>query len=364
MESIAIDVDAAKLGDIKAFERLINQTRNMVTSIAFAIVKDVDASEEVAQQVYISCWQNLHTLKSNGSFLPWVRQSVRYSALNYLRDNKTNKRESSEQATIVIDALESGDLPPDSMLERLEQQQLVNIALESLSSESKEILLLYYREQQSTQQVARLLELREDNVRQKLARARAKIKTELLERLGTAILSTAPTVTFTSLTIGSVLNSPKAAATSAVASSSVTSKLSWLFSGAMLSAFFAAFVVYFSASLPLKTMSSEQRKQQLKRVRNKTVVWVLLSGVLLSLSYEFTSGGLGPIAAYTIFAAGLFKLMQLSQQLIIEDQDEHKTKAELHALRWQRLCAKVGLYAGILIGFTGLIIGLIGAGRL
>ena len=51
------DVLLAMKGDNNAFTRLIQASRNTISSIALAIVKDLDASEEVAQQVYIQCWQ-------------------------------------------------------------------------------------------------------------------------------------------------------------------------------------------------------------------------------------------------------------------------------------------------------------------
>ena len=62
------DVLLAQNGDIQAYERLIKHCQNAVTSIALAIVKDIDDSEEVAQQVFVSIWQNLNKLKNPSSF--------------------------------------------------------------------------------------------------------------------------------------------------------------------------------------------------------------------------------------------------------------------------------------------------------
>ena len=64
------DVLAATAGDRSAFERLIASCRHTVTGIALAIVKDLDASEEVAQEVFIYIWQQLGTLREPASFYP------------------------------------------------------------------------------------------------------------------------------------------------------------------------------------------------------------------------------------------------------------------------------------------------------
>ena len=96
------DVLLAMKGDNNAFTRLIQASRHTISSIALAIVKDLDASEEVAQQVYIQCWQKLNTLKSPSSFLPWLRQSTRYAAFNYLRDNRVTDRVGGDEADLLF----------------------------------------------------------------------------------------------------------------------------------------------------------------------------------------------------------------------------------------------------------------------
>ena len=68
------DVLAAQQGDMAAYQRLVNRCRQMVSSIALAIVKDLDRSEDIAQQVFIHVWQQLPQLREANSFLPWLRQ--------------------------------------------------------------------------------------------------------------------------------------------------------------------------------------------------------------------------------------------------------------------------------------------------
>ena len=63
------DIILAQQGDQQAYERIIRRSQNLVSTIALAIVKDVDDSEEIAQQVFVSVWQNLKQLKKPESFL-------------------------------------------------------------------------------------------------------------------------------------------------------------------------------------------------------------------------------------------------------------------------------------------------------
>ena len=118
------DVAAAQTGDINAFERLVLRCQRSVSSIALAIVKDLDASEDITQQVFIHIWQQLNTLQNPASFLPWVRQITRYRAFNYLRDNKIAAKVSADEAeTLLADFASDSDLAGE--LEQAQQNQIM-----------------------------------------------------------------------------------------------------------------------------------------------------------------------------------------------------------------------------------------------
>ncbi|WP_249364218.1 sigma-70 family RNA polymerase sigma factor, partial [Pseudoalteromonas sp. S983] len=66
----------------------------------------------------------------------------------------------------------------------------MNQLVSALPEESREILILYYREEQSNKQVAALLDISEEKVRQQLSRSRKKLKSQYLNRFGTLAIST------------------------------------------------------------------------------------------------------------------------------------------------------------------------------
>src|SRR2546421_4259694 len=79
------DVIAARGGDTAAYARLVDAHRNVVCSISLAIVRDLDASEEVAQDVFITAWRGLSRLRNPASFGPWLRQLTRNRARHHAR---------------------------------------------------------------------------------------------------------------------------------------------------------------------------------------------------------------------------------------------------------------------------------------
>lgn len=357
------DVSAAQQGDINAFGRLVARCQRSVSSIALAIVKDLDASEDITQQVFIHIWQQLNTLQNPASFLPWVRQITRYRAFNYLRDNKIAARVSADDAeTLLANFASDSDLAGE--LEQAQQNQIMADFISQLPEDSREIVLLFYREEQNSQQVAELLGLTEANVRKKLQRVRELLKDQLLAKYGKLILTTAPGLGLTTAICSALtVASPPLAAAAVTASASQSSgatKLAMLLGGAMLGALAGVIGVIAGMHQPIKRAGSAVEKQQLITLRNHTIAWVLASGLLLTASYELTAGAWGPLSAFTLFIGGLLWFNYRGWQLMLP---QLKQRGEA-AYRRKKLWCMCGLVLGYGAGFAGLIVGLINSGRL
>lgn len=370
-DTLFADVEMAQQGDKQAFSRLIQQTSMMVSSIALSIVKDLDNSEDVAQQVYIGAWQQLASLQNSASILPWLRQMTRYKALNFLRDNKIKQKLDGEQADLLLAQFCDPKEELDIALHRHQQSAIVRAFIQQLPEESREMVLLYYREDQSSQQVARLLEQSEANVRQKLSRVRKLLQEQILAKHGRLLLSTAPAIGFISLVLGALTtSSPVAAATFATSAASGKSgfftKFAALLGGSMLGALFGVIAVRLSTLLLLKKITSEEARQQVLNYRKHMTICLVLGGILLTVAYELSTGWWAPVSAYALFAFGVIVLVRRMHKLIeIEIYSVPSVNPkELRSRKIQRLCGFWGLVLGMSTGFTGLLIGLVNSGRL
>jgi hypothetical protein len=78
-----------------------------------------------------------------------------------------------------------------------EERRLLAEAMGELPDETREVVALFYSEGRSVRQVADLLGMREDAVKQRLARARARLREAMMERLGRTLQRTAPGAAFT-----------------------------------------------------------------------------------------------------------------------------------------------------------------------
>ncbi len=362
------DVLAAKQGSVQAYERLVHRCRQTVSGIALAILRDLDASEEVAQDVFIYVWQQLGTLKEPAIFLPWVRQITRYRAYNYLRDHHVAQTVRGEEAELLLASFADPDACLTGNFERHEQSLILSEFIDNLPADSREIVLLYYREEQSSQQVADLLGLSEANVRKKLQRVRESLKTELLAKYGNLLLSSAPGLGLTALVMANLTFAPAAAAavTGHVASAATgVSKFATLFSGALFGAGAAIAATYFGIKPSLQAADSEQERVLLRRLRNQTMGFIGVMAVLLVFSYELTTGSVAPLLLMTLLVAGitastlrLYAIVgpRLARQRLQDPQEQRRQRQQL----WG--CV-LGSVVGIVAGYAGMIIGLINAGR-
>ncbi|MDQ3282352.1 MAG: sigma-70 family RNA polymerase sigma factor, partial [Acidobacteriota bacterium] len=64
MSTFDSDVSQAMRGDADAYRRVVEQSAATVCSIALAIVRNVPASEDVAQEVFLAVWTGLRKLRN------------------------------------------------------------------------------------------------------------------------------------------------------------------------------------------------------------------------------------------------------------------------------------------------------------
>ena len=208
------DFLAARRGDANAFGRLVHATQQLVTSIALAVTRDVQASQDIAQDTYLKAWQRLGAMQSADSLLPWLRQVTRNGAIDHLRRGRQRDVAVEIDDPRIANAVDSA-AQPEAWLQATRQAQCLAEALDAVPDDSREVLLLFYREGESSRHVAALLGLSDGAVRKRLQRARDALHGELLSRVGEVARHSAPGLAFATLVVASLKPADASAATAA-----------------------------------------------------------------------------------------------------------------------------------------------------
>ncbi len=216
------ELPAARGGDHGAYGRIVAACQNTVTAVALAITRDVATSEDIAQEAFLNAWQHLERLNSPDSFLPWLRQITRNLARDHLRTHRNQPLDGPNAELIMAMAADPGPQPMQQVLED-ERESAAFELISSLPDDSREALLLFYREGQSSQQVAALLGISDAAARKRLSRARQLVRDDILKRFGDFASSSAPSAAFTAavITVLGVAAKPAAANAAALGTAAV-----------------------------------------------------------------------------------------------------------------------------------------------
>src|SRR5437868_11722090 len=95
-EELAL-VDAARQGDVGAFEQLIKRYDRNVFRIAQHITQNREDAEDVVQDAFIKAYQNLGQFQGNSKFYTWLVRIAVNEALMKLRRRKTSKTVSMDE---------------------------------------------------------------------------------------------------------------------------------------------------------------------------------------------------------------------------------------------------------------------------
>lgn len=215
------ELPAASRGDAAAYGRIVAVSQNTVTAVALAITRDVPASEDIAQEAFLSAWHNLRRLKNQSSFLPWLRQITRNLAHDHLRGLRNRPLDGEAAEVAIAHAADPSSCPMQNALDD-ERDAVAADLISELPEDSREVLLLFYREGQSSKQVARLLGLSDAAVRKRLSRARQSVRDDMLARFSEFARSSAPGAAFAvGITAALGVTKPAAAAGLGIATKSL-----------------------------------------------------------------------------------------------------------------------------------------------
>jgi len=170
-------IDKTLKGDTRAFGELVERYQGFVFTIVIRIVKVREEAEEVAQDSFIKAFQSLESYRGESKFSSWLYSIAYRKALDALRKNK--KHSSLE----LIEEITEGECSTIenalSYLEDQERKEAIQECILQLPEQEAAIITLFYFEEQSIKEIAKITQLTEDNIKVKLYRSRKKLFTLL-----------------------------------------------------------------------------------------------------------------------------------------------------------------------------------------
>lgn len=162
-------------GEQNAYAELVNRYQNYVFTLTLRLIKSREDAEEVAQDVFVKAYRALADFRGESKFSTWLYTITNTTSITFLRKKKLEVHSlDNEKVFDVADSKDSG-LRAD-MVEQKSRVSMVTKAIGLLSPADAEIITLFYKVEQSLDEIGKILGLETNTVKVRLHRARTRLK--------------------------------------------------------------------------------------------------------------------------------------------------------------------------------------------
>jgi len=179
-------VQLSQDGDLDAFDRLVIRYRGRIYAMIMNMIHNDADAWDLTQDTFVKAWKALPKFEARANFFTWLYRICHNVTYDWLR-KRSNKIEKAE----FDDRIEAGSmeasapttprasLSPDANAEHSELRQRIDEAIQQLSPEHREVILLKEVEGLSYQEIADTADCAIGTVMSRLHHARKKLQQTL-----------------------------------------------------------------------------------------------------------------------------------------------------------------------------------------
>ncbi|MDH4163801.1 MAG: sigma-70 family RNA polymerase sigma factor [Nitrospirota bacterium] len=165
-------------GDEDAYAVLVDRYKVLAYTLAFRMTGDADSANDIAQDSFIAAYEGLNRFRGTAKFSTWLATIV----LNKCRDHGRARRETVDVDDIA--ELRGSSAPdPERIASSHETSEAVQHALDGLSPEYREVLILKHLEELGYEEIAAILGVSIAALKVRAHRARERLR-EVLDKQG------------------------------------------------------------------------------------------------------------------------------------------------------------------------------------
>ena len=189
----ALLVERIKRGDVKAFEMLVVKYQRRIERLIGRMVRDVDLVQDIAQETFIRAYRAIPQFRGESAFYTWLYRiavnTAKKALVGLKRDPLVSEsalasRDDGDETSRVENELSDGETP-ESLLASKEIAATVNAAIEALSEDLRQAIVLREIEGLSYEEISVVMNCPIGTVRSRIFRAREAIAVRLRPLLGT-----------------------------------------------------------------------------------------------------------------------------------------------------------------------------------
>ncbi|HEV8505981.1 MAG TPA: RNA polymerase sigma factor [Chitinophagaceae bacterium] len=165
-------------GDHNAYALLVERYKSYVFTLTFRFTKNREDAEEVSQDIFVKAYRSLADFKGTAKFSTWLYTIVNTTCITFLRKKRLDVKSLDDERTFeVADSQDSGFRA--NQVEQKSRLIMVNQAIAMLNPDDAEIITLFYKNEQSLEEISQILGVEVNAAKVRLHRARARLKDKM-----------------------------------------------------------------------------------------------------------------------------------------------------------------------------------------
>jgi RNA polymerase sigma-70 factor (ECF subfamily) len=187
---VALLVRRCIAGDVAAWEEIVQRYNRRIYNICYRFAGSGEDAQDLTQEVFIKMFRTLSSYDAErGAFMTWVTTITRNLLVDHFRKSKQDRLTESldttpsehEDAMPLSEKIEDQAPPADMTVQGRETRELVHNALQKLSPELREAVILRDLQDMDYKDIATVLKVPEGTVKSRINRGRAELA-RLLQR--------------------------------------------------------------------------------------------------------------------------------------------------------------------------------------
>jgi RNA polymerase sigma factor (sigma-70 family) len=165
-------------GERQLYAMLVQRYQNFVFTIALKYAPIREDAEEIAQDVFVKAYRALPDFRGESKFSTWLYSIVNSTSITFLRKKKLDVHSlDNEQVFEMADNQAAG--PAVINVEQKSKVEMISRAIDLLSADDALIITLFYKAEQSLEEIAQILNIETNTAKVKLHRARGRLKEKM-----------------------------------------------------------------------------------------------------------------------------------------------------------------------------------------
>jgi RNA polymerase sigma-70 factor (ECF subfamily) len=170
-------LDRCLAGEDFAWEELLKAYTRKIYNLCYRFTGRAEEAEDVTQEVFIKVFQTLKTYQAaQGSFATWLNRVARNHLVDHYRRTRKDRVTSSLEDELPAAEQKPGQhMEPTIQVESRERREVLQLALDKLSPDLREAVILRDLQDLDYEEIAQVLRVPQGTVKSRINRGRLEL---------------------------------------------------------------------------------------------------------------------------------------------------------------------------------------------